>query len=104
MGLISQHCVEDDDDLAGAGGDDETLGLALCGEPAGEGREDGVAAYGRQGGHVEHGSEVIASPHDPGPSVGLAAAVVGWSEAAQAGGQWCAGCCYTGHMGGRRGG
>ena len=62
MRICFQQGVEDDEQFAHAGGEDDFNGLSLGLEALGEGADDRVATRGGEGGHVEGAADRGAPP------------------------------------------
>jgi len=78
-GFTPHHGIEDDEDLAHAGSPGHLVGLSGPQEPLIELSDDGIAAGGRHGAHVEHRTDVASSAPD------LALSLVGTAVAVQRG-------------------
>ena len=62
--LIPDQGVENNQQFSHAGGDDDFEGFALFFQALGELADDGIAAAGGEGGHVEHGADLFAAAGD----------------------------------------
>jgi len=76
IGLVAEHGVEDDEELAHAGGHDELKGLSGGFEFGGEGFDGRVEVSGGERGHVEGGSDAGPTAPDHASPAELSAVAV----------------------------
>ena len=72
--VVFEECVEDDEQFAHAGGDDDLEGLSGLFESVGEFFDDGVVAFGGECGHVEGATD--GGPSSPGGAFSLESSAV----------------------------
>ena len=84
-GVVFDEGVEDGEEFPHAGGDAELVGFALLGEPLGELSDDGVAAGGVEGGHVEGAADASPPAADPSGFGGMSAVLVDGRDADEGG-------------------
>lgn len=78
-----EHGVEDDQELAHAGGEDDFGLFAILGESLSEGFDGGVMVFGDQSGHVDHVANGGSSTADVACALVLATVVVERSDSDQ---------------------
>src|SRR5665213_4565134 len=84
-GLVSEHGIEDGQQLAHAGGDSDLGGLACADQAAVEEPDDRVVADGGQGGHIQHRAHFAAPTANAARSLALARVVGQWCDAHELG-------------------
>src|SRR6185295_9928880 len=72
---VAGHGVDEGEQLAHAGDDDDLAALAGGAQPPGEGADDGVEAHGRQRRHVQHAPQGGPAAGDGPAAVAAAGAV-----------------------------